>query len=169
MTRKCKNWALLLSLCFFGVSAAADECARDLANPFERLQIGLQLESALPNQLPDFSSGILLYGLTVTQPILSEVLVLGGEYGTLQNFSIYRFDVGLRHIFHTPFIVTYLEATVFQMKYSQPGSSHSYWGPAFAFGVALPMDSIFTIQFQTKMVLASRPLFNIGGGFLLAL
>lgn len=160
---------ILMFLLFSGTRAVADECAREIANPFQRFQIGLQLDSVIPNQLPDFTSTLLLYGFTVTQPVLTETLVFSGEYGTLQNLSLYRFEAGVRHIFYTPFIITYLEVTAFQMKYSLPGASHSYWGPAFAFGVALPMDAIFTIQFQTKVTLATRPLFNFGGGFLLAL
>jgi len=149
--------------------SARAECPRDAHTKFDRVQLGVQVDSVLANQLPDFHTGLLLYGFSVHIPVWTEFLITEGEYGNVGNFSAYRFEAGLRHVFETPFFITFLQLTAYHLRYSMPGASHGFWGPSLGLGIALPMDKVFTIQFMTKVSFATRPLFNIGGGFLISL
>ncbi len=151
--------ALLLS----AVSWA--DCAQNTSHFLNGLQLGVHLESLVANQLPDFNLGLPLYGVSVGAPIWNELVVGEAVHGNVEDLSLFRFEIALRHIFYTPYFIPFVQMGGIHLKYSRPGGSHAYFGPAFAVGVSLPMDETFTLHFLSKYSYPTRALFSIGGGF----
>lgn len=157
---------LLLSIRSLGAVSCNDTAPREGS----RFEVGLSIESLLPNQLPDFPSTVPVYGLLIGIPVFGHSLEAEGLYGANNGVTFYTGELAYRYEIETPFFIPFVLVGGHFSHYSYSGgSNHDFYGPLLGLGFLIPMGGSFDLSLLMKTYLPNLGVLGFGGGFSLRL
>jgi len=153
-------FALLVTVASYGAEV---ECHS--APPVRGYELGLTLQTMLPNELPDFAAALPVYGPLLGVSIGPHNLVVRGLYGAIEALSTYVVEAGVRWNIDLHFFHMYALTGGQLLHYSYAGSGRQYVGGNLGMGIVIPISGKYQVTVGAKAYITSRTLMNFETGF----
>lgn len=127
--------------------------------PFE---VGFSYKNLHPNQLPNFTLPLGVYGINVGFPLWGQSLQIQALIGSKLDFAVTLIEVGYRFHFKTPFITGYGVVGTHYLGYSPP--THRFFGGNAGMGLLVGAFKGVEAHLELKMYFQTEHIVSIGGG-----
>ncbi len=156
-----RNYWLALSLLALSpgfASATPPSCAT--VEPERSYELGLGLQSLLPNDLPGLSNSLLMYGPSFAVPFLGQQAVLRASYGSIDALSGYLIELSYRAFLPLPFFQLFGVIGGQVLRYTNAGSADGTQGGHAGFGLSFPMGTSNHWTLGTKLLVMRKSLMS---------
>jgi hypothetical protein len=165
-----KMTGLLLAACLLAgpVRAAETPAAASCADDTIRgtsYDLGLTLQTMLPNRLEDFPFSLPIYGVFFGVPLFGHSLQAQLLYGSLEGLSLYTVELYYRYEFELPYFTPFLLAGGHFLHTSYQSRPQEYVGALAGLGLLVAMGRNFDLSLAMKIYLPKQSIVSFGGGF----